>query len=74
MHTTQVISIGDALGIILPPETVHKLNVVAGDQLQFIDTPNGVELRRIDDELADQLRAADQVMQEDDEALRRLAE
>ena len=74
MLTTQVISIGDGLGIILPPEAVQKLNVVSGDQVQLIDAPNGIELRRVDEELADQLRAVDQVMREDDEALRRLAD
>jgi putative addiction module antidote len=74
MLTTQVISIGDGLGVILPPEVVQKLNVVSGDQIQFIDTPNGIELRRIDEGLADQLRAVNEVMREDDEALRRLAD
>ena len=74
MLTTQVISIGEGLGIILPPETVQRLNVVRGDHIQFFDTPNGFELRRVDEKLADQLRAVDQVMREDDEALRRLAD
>ena len=74
MTTAQVTAIGNSVGIVLPPEVVDRLKVVSGDKLQLIETPNGVELQRIDEELAEQLATFDQVMQEDDEALRRLAE
>jgi putative addiction module antidote len=74
MTTAQVTPFGNSMGIVLPPQILQKLNVVSGDQLCLIETANGVELKRVDPELAEQLRAADQVMREDDEALRRLAE
>jgi len=72
--TTQVTPFGNAVGIVLPPEALQKLKVVSGDQLSLVETPDGIELKAIDAELAEQLLAADEVMHEDDEALRRLAE
>ena len=72
--TTQVTPFGDAVGIVLSPEALQKLNVVSGDQLCLVETADGIELKAVDSELAEQLLAADEVMREDDEALRRLAE
>jgi putative addiction module antidote len=74
MTTAQATTIGNAVSIVLPPEVVARLNVVSGDRLRFVETPNGFELQRVDEKLAEQLAAFDQVMLEDDEALRRLAE
>lgn len=74
MTTAQVTPFGNSVGIVLPPEVLQKLNLVSGDQVYLRETAAGVELKRVDPELAEQLLAADQVMREDDEALRRLAE
>jgi putative addiction module antidote len=74
MTTTQATTVGNSIGIVLPPEVIERLKVVSGDRLCLTETPNGFELQRLDDELASQLAAFDQVMHEDDEALRRLAE
>jgi len=74
MTTAQVTSVGNAVAVVLPPEVAEHLKVVSGDKLRLIETPTGVELQRVDAELAEQLGAFDQVMREDDEALRRLAE
>ncbi|HMO84226.1 MAG TPA: hypothetical protein PKC18_04810 [Lacipirellulaceae bacterium] len=74
MTTSPVTAVGDAHGIVLPPEVVDRLKVVSGDRVGFVDTPNGVELQRVDEEMAEQLEAFNRVMLEDDEALRRLSE
>jgi putative addiction module antidote len=74
MTTTQVTAVGNAVSIVLPPEIVERLKVVSGDRLCFRETLTGIELQRVDDELIEQLASFDQVMREDDEALRRLAE
>ena len=74
MITAQVTAFGNSVGIVLPREVLDRLKVASGDKLQLVETPNGVELKRLDEALAEQLAAFDQVMQEDDEALRRLAE
>ena len=74
MTTTPVTAIGPDMGIVLPAEVLKKLNASPGDQLCLIDTPTGVELQRVDPELAEQLAAAEIVMREDFEALRKLAQ
>jgi hypothetical protein len=74
MTTTPVISTGRSVSIELPPEIVDRLKVVSGDRVCFKETPTGIELQRLDPELAKQEAAFDQVLAEDEEALRRLAE
>jgi putative addiction module antidote len=74
MTTADITSLGDNVVVILPPEAVDRLRVVSGDKVQLIETAKGVELQRVDAALAEQLAAFEQVMDEDDEALRRLAE
>ena len=65
---------GESVGLVLPPEVLKKLRVVSGDHVSLSDTAEGIELKRLDPSMAEQLAAADQVIREDDEALRRLAE
>ena len=74
MITAEVTSLGNSVVVILPPEAVDRLQVASGDKLQLIETATGVELQRVDPEVNAQLAAFEQVMREDDEALRRLAE
>jgi putative addiction module antidote len=74
MSTTPIITIGPTLSIELPQDVADHLRVGSGDKLRVVETSTGVELQRVDAELAEQLAAFDQVMDEDDEALRRLAE
>ena len=73
MTTAHITEFGNALGIVLPPEILAKLNVASGDQLCFIDTPNGVELTSLTPNQAEQLKIARQVMVENREALEELA-
>jgi putative addiction module antidote len=74
MTAAQITTVSDTFSIELPPDVVARLKVGSGDKLRLVETPTGVELQRIDPELAEQLGVFDQVMREDDEALRRLAE
>ena len=73
MSTALITEIGNALGIVLPPEVLEKLNVASGDQLCFIDTPNGVELTSLTANQAEQLKTARQVIAENRESLEELA-
>ncbi|RIK88338.1 MAG: AbrB/MazE/SpoVT family DNA-binding domain-containing protein [Planctomycetota bacterium] len=73
MITTNVTTIGESLGIILPQEVLHKLRASSGDQLCLIDTPNGVEIVSLPAEQAEQLRVGRQVIAENQHALRELA-
>jgi putative addiction module antidote len=72
--TTKVIAIGNSAGIILPKETLTRLNVQKGDTLYITDEPNGINLIPFDQEFATQMEAAREVMRENRDVLRKLAE
>jgi putative addiction module antidote len=60
--------------VILPPEMLDSLNLQVGDQLQIIETDDGVILRPVgSDDVERQMRAARDVMDKYEVALQRLA-
>lgn len=70
----RITTVGSSAGVILPKELLRKLRVEKGDTLYAVETPNGIELTPYDPEFAAQLEAAERVMREDRDALRKLAE
>lgn len=72
--TLKVTTIGNSTGIILPKDILERLRVAKGDSLFVIETSNGVELTPYNPEMARQMNAAEQVMKEDRDTLRKLAE
>ncbi len=74
MTTLKVTTIGNSTGVVLPRELLQRLRVGKGDTLYVLETPNGIELTPYDPEFAGQMEAAEQVMREDRDVLRRLAE
>ena len=70
----KIITIGNSTGIILPKEILEKLRVSKGDTLFAIETSRGIELTPFNPEVAEQMKFAEQVMREDRDALRKLAE
>lgn len=73
-YKLKIIRIGNSTGVILPKEVLDKLRVTKGDTLFAVETPKGIELTAYNPELAEQLKLAEQVMREDRDALRKLAE
>jgi len=73
-NTMKITTVGNSAGIVLPREILERLRVEKGDTLYALDTPNGIELTAYDAEFAEQMTAAQQVMREDRDALRKLAE
>jgi putative addiction module antidote len=73
-NTVKLTTIGNSIGIVLPKELLTKLNVEKGDTLYVSETPDGIQLTPYDQEFADQMKAARQVMKENRDVLRRLAE
>jgi putative addiction module antidote len=71
---TKIIAIGNSVGIILPKETVARLNVQKGDTLYITEGPQDVRLSPYDQEFATQMEAAREVMRENRDVLQRLAE
>ena len=73
MTTLRVTLIDNQPAVVLPADLAEKLNVSEGGELRAIPSLNGVELVS-DQDLANQLEAARRVMDEDRQALRKLAE
>ena len=74
MTSLKITSVGDSVGIILPKELLEKLRVDKGDTLYVVEMENGIELIPQNPDFAAQMEAAEQVMREDRDVLRRLAE
>lgn len=74
MDHTKITSIGNSAGIILSKEILAKLRVEKGDTLYVTETPDGIELRAYDPHFATQMDAAERLMREDRDILKKLAE
>lgn len=74
MNILKVTTVGNSVGIVLPKELLERLRVQKGDSLYVIETKQGIELTPYNPEFAQQMEAAERVMREDRDALRKLAE
>jgi putative addiction module antidote len=72
--TLKLTTVGSSTGVVLPKELLEKLRVGKGDLLHVVETPNGIELTPYDPKFAEQFAAAEQVMRDDRDILRKLAE
>jgi len=70
----KIIPIGNSNGVILPKETLARLNLQKGDTLYLTEGPQGIRLVPFDEEFAAQMDAAREVMRENRDVLQRLAE
>lgn len=70
----QVIGIGNSLGVTLPKELLQKLKVEKGDKLYVTDTPSGIELHPYDPEFIRQIEVGMEIIREDRDVLKKLAE
>ena len=73
MTTLKLTTVGNSTGVVLPKEILQRLRVDRGDTLFVLETPNGIELTPYNPELASQMEAAERVMREDRDVLRKLA-
>jgi len=74
MTTLKVTTVGNSAGVVLPRELLEYLRVDKGDTLYVLQTPKGIELSAYDPEFAEQMEAAEQVMRQDRDALKKLSE
>jgi putative addiction module antidote len=70
----KVTTIGNSVGIVLPKEVLNRLHVEKGDVLYITDAPDGVRLSPYNDAFAQKLEALEQVMRENRDVLKKLAE
>ncbi len=74
MTKLKVTAIGNSAGVILPKELLERLRVSRGDELTVVETPNGIELTAFDADFARRMDLAEEIMRDDRDVLRRLAE
>ncbi len=67
-------AIGNSTGVILPKDLLDKLRVDRGDELMVLETPDGIRLTPYDPEFSAQMDIAEEIMREDRDLLRKLAE
>ncbi len=73
MTEVKVTTVGNSAGIVLSKELLAKLRVKKGDTLFAIETPNGIELTPYDPDFAAQMQAAERIMHQDRDVLKKLA-
>jgi putative addiction module antidote len=74
MANLKVTTVGNSIGVVLSKDLLAKLRVEKGDTLYISETPNGIELSAYDPEFAEQMDAAEAIMREDRDVLKKLAE
>lgn len=74
MTKLKITSIGNSAGVILPKELLEKLRVSKGDTLHVTETPNGVILTAYDSDFDEAMSLAEEIMREDRDVLKKLAQ
>lgn len=74
MTRLKVTTVGNSVGVVLPKEVLAKLRVEKGNMLYVTETPNGIELSAYNPEIAGQMDAAETIMRENRDVLKKLAE
>ena len=70
----KVTTIGSSVGIVLPREILNRLHVEKGDTLYLIESPDGIRITPYDPQIAKKLDAMEEVMRENRDVLRKLAQ
>jgi putative addiction module antidote len=70
----KITKIGNSAGIVLPKELLARLRVGVGDTLYVTEAPDGIRITASDPEFAEKMAVAEQVMREDRDILRILAQ
>lgn len=73
-HSVKVTTVGNSVGIVLPKELLARLNIKKGDTLYVTETPDGVQLTPYDEKFIRVMEAANQIVRENRDVLRKLAE
>lgn len=72
--TVKVTTVGNSVGIVLPKDVLSRLHVEKGDSLFITDAPDGVHLSSYNAAFARKVEALEQVMRENRDVLKKLAE
>jgi putative addiction module antidote len=72
--TVKVTTVGNSVGIVLPKEMLTRLNIQKGDILYVTETPDGWQLTPYDEQFVRVMEAASQIMRENRDVLKKLAQ
>jgi putative addiction module antidote len=70
----KITTVGSSVGIVLPKEILARLRVEKGDTLYLTESPDGIRISPYDASFAKKLDAFEQVMRENRDVLKKLAE
>jgi len=73
-NTAKILTIGSSVGIVLTKEILAHLKVQKGDTLYISNTPDGIKLTPYDSAFAHKVDILEQVMRENRDVLKKLAE
>jgi len=73
MQALKIRKVGNSLGLVLPKEVVARLKVGEGDTVYLTDAKDGYRITPMDAGFAAQMAAAEEIMREDRDVLRELA-
>ncbi len=73
-RTLKVRKIGNSLGVVLPKDVLAKLKVGEGDELTVSEMPTGVALQATNDDTAELMRMAEDIMRKRRRVLKALAQ
>jgi putative addiction module antidote len=73
MFKLKITTVGSSVGVVLPKAVLDKLHVKKGDVVYFTEAPDGFRITPFNEEFAEQMEAAEEVMREDRDVLRALA-
>ncbi len=74
MMKLKITTVGSSAGVVLPKPLLERLRMEKGDVLHCVETPRGFEITPYDPAFEQQMEAAERVMREDRDVLRKLAE
>lgn len=74
MTTLKITKIGNSLGVILPKEILARMHLQKGDEVFVVESPDGITIRQSDPLFEHKMRLLDQIMHEDHDVLKKLAE
>lgn len=70
----KITKIGNSAGVILPKEVLARLRVGLGDSLYVTEAPDGIRITASNPDFEEKLALAEQIMREDRDILRVLAQ
>jgi putative addiction module antidote len=70
----KVTTVGSSVGIVLPKEILNRLHVDKGDTVYLTESPDGIRISPYDATFAKKVEILEQVMRENRDVLKKLAE